>query len=159
MRSSMRRNPNGFDMDWVRHNNWKGMNWIRQEKRLAIYLRDGLACVYCGVTVESGAVFSLDHLKPVKEGGTHHQTNLVTACLQCNRARGTRPVRLFAVYVAGYIGKGSKTAASIIHNINRTRRRKLDLDAAKALVAARGSAAQALAGIVFEKQTAEQEIA
>ncbi|KKK72946.1 hypothetical protein LCGC14_2898780, partial [marine sediment metagenome] len=32
----------------------QGMNWIRPEKRLAIYLRDGLACCYCGATVEDG---------------------------------------------------------------------------------------------------------
>jgi 5-methylcytosine-specific restriction endonuclease McrA len=43
---------------------WQGMNWIRQEKRLAIYLRDGLACGYCGDSVENGAKLSLDHLKP-----------------------------------------------------------------------------------------------
>ena len=29
-----------------------GSKWIRPEKRMAIYLRDGLACVYCGEGVE-----------------------------------------------------------------------------------------------------------
>src|SRR5438128_11454104 len=33
----------------------QGMNWIRPEKRLALYLRDGLACCYCGEAVEDGA--------------------------------------------------------------------------------------------------------
>lgn len=32
----------------TRKADWQGMNWIRQDKRLAIYLRDGLACVWCG---------------------------------------------------------------------------------------------------------------
>ena len=32
-----------------------GRNWIRPEKRRALYLRDGLACVYCGDSLEDGA--------------------------------------------------------------------------------------------------------
>jgi len=38
----------------------QGMNWIRKEKRLAIYLRDGLACGYCGQSIEDGAKLTLD---------------------------------------------------------------------------------------------------
>ena len=52
---------------------WQGMNWIRQDKRLAIYLRDGLACAYCGHSVESGASLSLDHLKPASKDGCNHE--------------------------------------------------------------------------------------
>ena len=29
-----------------------GMNWLPKARRLAIYLRDGLACAYCGASVE-----------------------------------------------------------------------------------------------------------
>jgi hypothetical protein len=47
----------------------QGMNWIRQEKRLAIYLRDGLACCWCGFTVEDGVRFTLDHIVPRQMGG------------------------------------------------------------------------------------------
>ena len=43
---------------------WAGMNWIRKEKRLSIYLRDGLACVWCGQAVEDGIKLTLDHLIP-----------------------------------------------------------------------------------------------
>ena len=79
-----------------RKDNWQGMNWIRQSSRLAIYLRDRLACAYCGATVEDGAILSLDHLIPRSEGGDNKPTNLVTACMECNRERGTARWREYA---------------------------------------------------------------
>ena len=64
-----------------------GRNWIRPEKRLALYLRDGVACVYCGRSVEAAAPLTLDHLRPVSKGGSNDASNLVTACHDCNSAR------------------------------------------------------------------------
>ena len=49
---------------------YQGANWVRREKRLALYLRDGLACVYCGEGVEDGVVLTLDHLVPHSHGGS-----------------------------------------------------------------------------------------
>ena len=75
--------------------NRNGGKWIRPEKRLAIYIRDGLACVYCsrsGVR-EAGqlpARLTLDHLHPRALGGTNHESNLITACRDCNNARHKR---------------------------------------------------------------------
>lgn len=66
----------------------KGGKWIRQDKRLAIYLRDGLSCVYCGAKVEDGASLSLDHLLPQSYGGSNGEGNLVTCCGRCNSKRG-----------------------------------------------------------------------
>lgn len=67
--------------------NVAGSKWIRPEKRLALYARDGFACVYCGATAESGASLSLDHVKPRELGGGHAASNLVTSCVRCNSAR------------------------------------------------------------------------
>lgn len=61
-----------------------GMNWIRQEKRLAIYMRDHFACLYCGKGVEEEIVLTLDHV--VHRDG-NDASNLVTACLECNMAK------------------------------------------------------------------------
>ena len=121
--------------------NWQGMNWIRQEKRLAIYLRDGLACVWCGDSVENGATLSLDHLKPHSKGGTNDATNLVCACARCNSSRGNRSVKKFAEVTAAYLNHGVK-ADDITSHIRRTVRRVLDVNAAKALIAQRGAAAR-----------------
>ena len=123
---------------------WKGMNWIRQEKRLAIYLRDGLACVYCGAAVEDGAQLSLDHLTPDSRGGSNEATNLVTCCSRCNSSRGARPVATFARAVASYLNHGVE-ASEITKHVRRTARRVLPMDEAKCLIARRGSVARVLA--------------
>jgi len=123
---------------------WQGMNWIRQEKRLAIYLRDGLSCVYCGASIEDGAQLSLDHLTTDSRGGSNDATNLVTCCSRCNSSRADRPVRRFARSVAGYLNHGI-TAAQIISHVENCRRRVLPLDEAKTLIARRGSVAGVLA--------------
>lgn len=123
----------------------QGMNWIRKEKRLAIYLRDGLACVWCGLSVEKDAKLTLDHLTPYSNGGTHEERNLVTCCHRCNSSRGNRSVRMFACVVAAYLNHGV-TADAICAHIKVTRTRKLDIAAAKLLILRRGGFTSALRG-------------
>lgn len=114
----------------------QGSKWIRPAKRLAIYLRDGFACCYCGRAVEQGEALSLDHLVACSHGGNNEATNLVTCCGTCNSSRGNRPVKTFAAKVAGYIG-GGLTARKILNHIARQTAKPLDLKAAKALMAER----------------------
>lgn len=78
-----------------RRDNWQGMNWIRQEKRLAIYIRDNFICQHCQLNLQTiqpgdGLRIELDHLTPVSKGGSNHQSNLVTSCSKCNLERGDR---------------------------------------------------------------------
>jgi hypothetical protein len=126
--------------------NWQGMNWLRQDKRLAIYLRDGLACVWCGHSVENGAQLAVDHVQPYSKGGSNHETNLVTSCVRCNCSRGNRSVATFAVVVAAYVNHGIKpsdvkrhVAECAARDLKPFRRQ------AKDLIASRGSAAKVLA--------------
>lgn len=65
----------------------QGSKWIRKDKRLAIYLRDGMACAYCGKASEDGVGLSLDHLVCNSHGGGNHEGNLVTCCISCNSKR------------------------------------------------------------------------
>jgi len=123
----------------------QGMNWIRPVKRLAIYLRDGLACAYCGEGIEAGVKLTLDHLLPHSHGGSNHEGNLVTCCHKCNSSRGNRDWRDFAAKVADYVNHGV-TAMDLISHIETTIQRPLDVPAAKALIAARGGFTQALKG-------------
>lgn len=70
-----------------------GMNWIRQEKRLSLYMRDHFACLYCGKGVEDdNVVLTLDH---VLHRGGNDASNLVTACLECNMAKGWWTLKRF----------------------------------------------------------------
>jgi hypothetical protein len=129
----------------TRKENWQGMNWIRQSTRLAIYLRDGLACAYCGASVEDGAQLSLDHLQPHSKGGDNKPTNLVTCCSRCNSARGNRSVRSFCQGVAEYLDTDYRT---IERHVRACARRSMTAPRreARELIARRGSAARALRG-------------
>jgi len=120
---------------------WNGMNWIRQERRLAIYLRDGLACVYCNASVEEETQLTLDHLIPHSKGGKNDNRNLVTACKRCNSARGNRSVLGFCKAVGEYLGESHKTIyARVLNN----RKRVVNIKTAKALIAKRGSIAEVI---------------
>lgn len=75
---------------------------FRSSTRWAIYLRDGLTCVYCGVSLHElvrrrdGNFLSLDHINLRSGGGTNAAENLVTACFACNHRRGARSISAFA---------------------------------------------------------------
>ena len=118
--------------------------WCSREKRLALYGRDGFACCYCGSGIEDGVQLTLDHLKPKCEGGTNFSTNIVTACHKCNSVRSNRSWKRFAASVASYLNNGV-TAKDIIDHIKEcTTKRALDIPAARALIALRGSYANVL---------------
>lgn len=66
-------------------------SWIRPTTRLALYLRDGLCCIYCLQDWSVGGL-TIDHVVSRSDGGTNDHTNLVSACARCNglkRAAGT----------------------------------------------------------------------
>jgi len=121
----------------------QGMNWIRPVKRLAIYLRDGLACVWCNATIEDGIILTLDHLTAYSKGGSNDATNLVTCCSRCNSSRGTRGITAFAHVVAAYLNHGVKPA-TILARIALVRRRVLDIQGAKELMERRGGFVKAV---------------
>ncbi len=130
-------------MSTKRQDDWNGMNWIRQEKRLAIYLRDGLACAYCGSSIDDGTRLSLDH---VAGDGGNCSWNLVTACMRCNDSKGDRPMATFAGACAEYLGNGI-TASEIIQHVLKCVHAPLDdlIETAKGLIEKRGSAAKVIA--------------
>ena len=64
------------------------MAGISKKNRFDVFKRDGFKCQYCGRTPPQ-VVLELDHVIPRSKGGTDHQTNLVTACFDCNRGKAT----------------------------------------------------------------------
>jgi 5-methylcytosine-specific restriction endonuclease McrA len=105
--------------------------WITRERRLAIYIRDGFACVYCQSDLRDAQPESitLDHITPRSKGGTNHGTNLVTACHNCNSTRGNRSYTKFARRFDG----------SAAQRINNQRRRNINLKLAKSIIEGRGA--------------------
>lgn len=132
----------------LRKANWQGMNWIRQSSRLAIYLRDGLACCYCGDSVENGCQLSLDHVQPHDLGGSNEISNLVTCCKRCNSSRGKRSVASFAKATAQYLNHGIE-AKAIVNHVKACTKRDIKpfRKQANELIASRGSAAKVLANM------------
>lgn len=55
--------------------------------RSLIFRRDDYTCQYCG---ERGGRLECDHVVPVADGGAHTESNLVTACFDCNRSKGSK---------------------------------------------------------------------
>jgi 5-methylcytosine-specific restriction endonuclease McrA len=52
-----------------------------------VYLRDGYRCQYCGQGLP-GRELTLDHVLPRCQGGQTSWTNVVAACVDCNRRKG-----------------------------------------------------------------------
>lgn len=128
-----------------RKQTWNGSKWCSRTLRLAIYLRDGMACCYYGASIEDGAILSLDHLKPHVNGGGDDPRNLVTACTRCNSSRGKRSVAAFARAVAEYLNHGLE-AETIIAHVRNCARRAVPTVEALELIKRRGSYAAALKG-------------
>ena len=107
----------------------QGSKWIRREKRLAIYLRDGMQCGWCHSTVEEGGALTLDHLIPVSKGGGNEETNLITSCGVCNTRRGNLSqaqwIRTVAEELTVKLGH-VVTTKEVANTVRRHRNRKLD---------------------------------
>jgi len=76
--------------------------WLRPSTRWAIYLRDDLSCVYCQTTMRAildsltpDNFLTIDHLRARSKGGSTDARNLVTACYDCNLAKGTGNLKEF----------------------------------------------------------------
>jgi len=83
--------------------NLKGSHWIRDERRIRIYMRDGWRCIYCREEVRRGdnrgkarypfRLATLDHVRY----GCNKSDNLVTPCKECNVARAQHPLERYCL--------------------------------------------------------------
>lgn len=82
---------------------------FHEDKRHAVYARDGYKCAYCGHHDEtkSGGGLSLDHIVAREAGGeaqsgkTDGATNLITTCGSCNYSKQAKTPREFNAYLKG----------------------------------------------------------
>lgn len=74
-----------------------GSKWLRPDKRLAIYLRDGFLCAYCGRNLVNvpAAQRAIDHVVPISAGGTNDAANLCLSCKACNDRKQNKPARQY----------------------------------------------------------------
>lgn len=64
------------------------------EVRIRVLKRDRFQCTYCGVP-GTDAELEVDHIIAVSNGGSHHMSNLTTACRACNQKKGSGALRTF----------------------------------------------------------------
>lgn len=62
---------------------------ISKKLRFEVFKRDSFRCQYCGRSAPD-VILEVDHIKPIKEGGTDDITNLITACRDCNQGKKDR---------------------------------------------------------------------
>lgn len=55
--------------------------------RLAVFRRDNYTCQYCK---KRGLRLECDHVTPISRGGDNDISNLVSACIRCNRSKGSK---------------------------------------------------------------------
>lgn len=73
------------------HSNKKRKNPLKRrtldkQKRFAVLHRDKFRCKYCGASPERGQL-RVDHIKPVSNGGSDDESNLITSCFDCNSGK------------------------------------------------------------------------
>jgi HNH endonuclease len=98
-------------------------------------------CFYCGR--KRGAELTLDHVYPRSKGGTSEESNLVAACLECNRDKGDLTLEEYRVAVflrspAGvcldHIQKALQASLSVPRGILSAAHHRQLVDAADALL-------------------------
>ena len=59
---------------------------ISKSKRFEILQRDRFRCQYCGASANE-TTLEVDHIVPVSKGGSDDDSNLITACWECNSGK------------------------------------------------------------------------
>lgn len=107
------------------------MSFISEVRRLAIHIRDGFMCVYCGRNLANAGPreLTLDHLISQSQGGGHKSTNLASCCLRCNtRKQDKYTWRQFCL----------KFYPDALARIQRLRRRKVNVALASTFITGKG---------------------
>jgi len=66
---------------------------LSKTTRFEVLKRDGFLCQYCGAHPPA-AILEIDHIIAVSAGGLDDESNLVTACFDCNRGKGARDLSI-----------------------------------------------------------------
>lgn len=111
-----------------------GGSWIRPEKRIALYARDGFCCQFCGNGIVDGARLSVDHVNASERGGKNDDGNLLTVCLSCNSAKQDLSMRGWLAYCR----KRGMNVEGIAARVAKTTAKPIDRALGKALLAEHG---------------------
>lgn len=60
---------------------------LTKKVRFEVFKRDAFTCQYCGAKAPD-SILHVDHIEPIKEGGSNNILNLITSCDSCNAGKG-----------------------------------------------------------------------
>ncbi|MFF4271054.1 RNA-guided endonuclease IscB [Streptomyces sp. NPDC001536] len=91
------------------------------EARAYLHAKWNRACTYCDAT---GVPLNIDHIRPRSRGGSNRISNLVLACVPCNKAKDNTPVEVFLAHQPERLTKILQQAKTPLHDaaaMNATR--------------------------------------
>ena len=65
---------------------------ISNGTRFQIFQRDRFTCAYCG-QMPPKVILHVDHIIPFCDGGSNEESNLITACQECNLGKGVKHLK------------------------------------------------------------------
>ena len=68
---------------------------LNRNTRAKVLKRDGYRCFYCGKVLSKKSA-TMDHVEARAKGGSNGRKNLVSSCVECNRAKGSKSILEFA---------------------------------------------------------------
>jgi 5-methylcytosine-specific restriction endonuclease McrA len=109
--------------------------------RIAVFVRDRGACVYCGAAYQAGAALTVDHVVSRKRGGGDGFDNLVTACRPCNedKAHFSLGAYLFELGDRGASRADTQAVAARVEAARKTPIAWPEVESALALYRAQGA--------------------
>ena len=95
---------------WIKYDNRERHARGMVDPPNVVWRRTGGRCWYCGRAVAKRER-SLDHLVPIKRGGSNEPSNIVPCCLNCNRAKDRLGVEEFRQQCGGGVFYGETLTA------------------------------------------------
>lgn len=84
------RNPQFVTNRRARRKEFMRDNVITKLEWLKIMESTNWTCTYCGVSLRSSKIRTIDHVIPLSKGGSHTVDNLVPACRSCNSKKSAK---------------------------------------------------------------------
>ena len=69
---------------------------LSKRQRFEVFKRDNFTCQYCG-RKPPDVILEVDHVCAVVSGGTNEDYNLLTSCFDCNRGKGSSPIKVIPI--------------------------------------------------------------
>lgn len=106
---------------------------ISTRVRFEIFKRDRFTCQYCGRTPPA-VILHVDHIVAVSSGGGNEDTNLITACKDCNAGKSDKDLSIAPASLALNVAESRERAEQVKeYTTFLLEQRETELDATRRL--------------------------